>query len=172
MSGRRTSGEVVNATLLEIFLALVFIVLGIAWAKDSDAKRVADNLERERRRGQRLGEKLDTTGAALAEARFNSRFPPYCDNGDTLPLLTITFDRPDTFLVAIQRDRFGFRIGEKLQVPLSRFADTFKEIRDTSLTRGCRYRVRVIDTPGVSKEQYKRSLSRIVSTFYQAGAYQ
>src|SRR5947209_5751354 len=105
MNGRRTSAEIINATLLEVFLAFIFVVLSIAWferTRASKAEAAQAKAESERN-----------------EARFNSPFPPPCRLGfqqrDTLvpteDFLTATLAVPGRLDVLMTTDQLGYKRG-------------------------------------------------------------
>jgi hypothetical protein len=182
MSRRRTSGEIVNATLLEVFLSLVFVVMAIAWfervqtqqakAEASEAQRSAtvrlkgiDSLERTLKV---VTQNRDSLRVEVAALRFISPFPPYCEK-EARPAepLTVTLDGPSELAVAVERDFFGHTRGTVLRVSTERFPAQFSAVRNFSVAKGCRYPVRVLDTTEkVSKAEYKRALRAIRTTFY------
>ena len=192
MNRRRTSGEIINATLLEVFLALTFIVFGLAVFEKQRANAAEDALDRAPRAGDvnALRDSLDvalriaaTTTDSLASARveldslrvakvqldslrFASRYPPDCEPDANPPeLLTVTLTGGGQLGVTMHRTVFGFTSGSSFTLTTTQFAGRFATVRDHSRANGCRYLVRIRDTERTSKEDYKRALAAINSTF-------
>jgi hypothetical protein len=189
---RRSSGEIINATLLEVFLALTFIVFGLAVFEKQRANAAEDALDRAPRAGDIdvLRDSLDdalrvasTAGDSLAAARveldslriakvqldslrFASRYPPDCEPDATPPeLLTVTLTGGGQLGVTMHRAAFGFTSGATFTLTTAQFAGRFADVRDHSRANGCRYLVRIRDTERTSKDDYKRALAAINTTF-------
>src|SRR2546428_11749687 len=84
---RRSSAEIINATLVEVFLAFLFVVLALAWATDGQLKaeqKKTDQLRNENEASKGAAAKAQAErDAAKAEKdkleeRFWSQFPPAC----------------------------------------------------------------------------------------------
>src|SRR5262245_16793139 len=61
---RRSSGEIINATLVEVFLAFLFVVLSLAWFATRDLRLAQDkNRESEQRATNAERERDAATGA-------------------------------------------------------------------------------------------------------------
>lgn len=195
-SRRRTSGEIINATLLEVFLALVFIIFALAvfaTAEAEEAKkglsgalrpaevavlraRIAE-LEREvrllrdsaafwRARYMRQLRIAEATADTLGRVRFQSQHAPDCEPSAKPPwLITVRLDAPERLVVTVHRDAPGLRAGETFTVSQSEFLARTQELQQASQRAGCRYFARIQDTPGVSKDAYKRAMSTIVTVF-------
>ena len=192
MSRRRTSGEIINATLLEIFLALSFIVFGLAVFEKQRANAAEDALDRAPRAGD-VNALRDSLAAArraaaltvdslltarveldslrvakqeLDSLRFASRYPPDCEPDATpAELLTVTLTGGGQLAVTVHRPAFGFTAGRSFTTTTLQFAQRFAAVRDHSRANGCRYLVRIRDTESTSKEDYKRALAAINTTF-------
>jgi hypothetical protein len=192
MNRRRTSGEIINATLLEVFLALSFIVFGLAVFEKQRANAAEAALERAPTRRD-LDALRDSLAAArslaaahadglvaaqveldslriarqeLDSLRFASRYPPDCEPGMTpAEFLTVTLGGGGQLAVTIHRAAFGFTAGASFTTTTGQFARSFAQVREYSLANGCRYLVRIRDTDRTSKDEYKRALSAINTTF-------
>jgi hypothetical protein len=192
MSRRRTSGEIINATLLEIFLALSFIVFGLAVFEKqranaaeaalrrapsgSDVEALRDSLDAARSAAATHADslaaaqtELDNLRLAKVELdslRFASRYPPDCEpEASPAEFLTVTLGGGGQLTVTIHRAAFGFTAGTTFTVTTAQFAQRFAEVREYSRANGCRYLVRIRDTERTSKDEYKRALSAINTTF-------
>ena len=172
MTPRRTSGEIVNATLLEIFLALVFLVLVVAWSESVSADEARTAVRESTGVLVQVRGEVRRQGQQILGLRFNSRFPPFCEPADSALFLTIGLGPRGALQVLVRESKLGFQAGQSLTVSADNFTKAFRVVYDSSLVRGCRYRVRVIDAFDVSKDDYKRALSKIVAVFYPVGAYQ
>jgi len=170
----RTSGEIVNATLLEIFLALTFIVLAVAWVEQegrTDAERaqaaLQDTLANVRQASAHL-DSVEKSNVLLQQKvdSFVSTFPPYCVDRASAIAVELTLEQHDNIGVRVVRSAFGLHKGDSATVPITRFADHFAEVRDSSLRSRCRYRALMRDSPAISKEQYKRARLAIGQVFY------
>jgi hypothetical protein len=184
MNIRRSSGEVVNATLLETFLALVFLIFGLALFESQRA----DNAEADRDRApsQRVVDSLsaivnqnahrnrarDDSLRVLASANDSlrgvliSKYPPDCEPGaEPAEWLTVTLLGKDRMRVLVHRGEFGLSAGAEFEIGSGEFATRFAPVRVISETRRCRYLVRVEDTQGTSKQDFKLSLAAVSAVF-------
>ena len=192
MNRRRTSGEIINATLLEVFLALSFIVFGLAVFEKQRANAAEDALDRAPRVGdvaslrdslavarRAVAITLDSLGSAQVELdslrlakqeldslRFASRYPPDCEpDASPAELLTVTLAGGGQLAVTMHRAVLGFAEGASFTITTAQFPQRFAAIREHSRANGCRYLVRIRDTERTSKDDYKRALSAINTTF-------
>jgi hypothetical protein len=192
VSRRRTSGEIINATLLEVFLALSFIVFGLAVFEKQRANAAEAALDRapSSREVVLLRDSLVAARAAAAaradtlfvarieldslrlakqeldSLRFASQYPPDCEPDASPPhLLTVRLTGSGRLAVTVHRAALGFDAGEAFSTTPAGFSTRFARLRDHSLANGCRYLVRVEDTENTSKDDYKRALSAIATTF-------
>jgi len=189
MSRRRTSGEIINATLLEVFLALSFIVFGLAVfekrraiaaeraldeaptatelaALRESAAGARDSLAEARRAATLAFDSLRAARHELDSLRFASRYPPDCEPGSSpAQLLTVTLAGDGQLAITMHRSAFGFTRGATFTTTTGQFAGRFAPVREHSLANGCRYLVSIRDTDMTSKDEYKRALSAINSTF-------
>jgi hypothetical protein len=191
VSIRRTSGEIVNATLLEIFLSLVFIVFALAvWerqradaaearaakvvssaASQADVARrataLADTL-RQTRAAHRV--MVDSIGRALDSLKFMSREPTNCEADETSPeFLTVILAGPQQLRVTVNRSQLAHSAGTVEMLTPVAFVRRFADVRAYSLAHGCRYRARVVDSDAVAKADYKRGLAAVYTTFRARG---
>ena len=158
----RTSAEVINATLLEVFLIFVFVVLSIAWF--------------ERRRADAEGHRADSTGAqadSMKRAQFDSPFPPICHvAARPRDFVEVTLAAPGRLDVRINRQELRHGSGQTYSLSFQAFADTFADIAGFSQDSLCRFRARVRDTQGLPKDQFKKSLAVVRNIFYTHGEFQ
>lgn len=176
----RSSAEVVNATLLEVFLAFVFVVLSIAWFEHGEGQvlqrkaqsdsAVIDSLRRALRSSQDtqdvLRAELDTVRAKL----FHSPFPPTCNQAARpADFITVTLSGPGTLDILVNRGELRYARGQRISLSLSEFPLFFADVWRYSRSQGCRFRARVNDTEDLPKADFKRSLAAVQSIFYTAG---
>ncbi len=173
---RRSSAEIINATLLEVFLAFIFVVLSIAWFERGRADTAfaiagqADSLEDE---VSSLTHERDTLQTALRRAQFNSPFPPIC-RPNALPrdFLTVTLASPGRVEVRVNRDELNHRASQTYSMSLEAFAATFNDVWTFSQDSLCRFRARVDDTEGLPKADFKSALTVVRRIFYTHGEFQ
>lgn len=197
MSGnrRRSSGEIINATLLEVFLALSFVVFALAVFEQRRAQGFEDAL-RNRPSDAQVGavrESLDAArrvaGAhadstrqarrdvAAAERtidslRFLSPYPPDCEpHAVPAEVLTVILSGTDKLRVVARRSAFGLAAGEVVEATGAGFVVRFSAARAYSIEHGCRYLVRIEDTPEMPKAGYKAALASVTSIFRFRGAF-
>jgi hypothetical protein len=167
---RRASGEVINATLLEVFLAFVFLVLTLAYFERSRADSATGELGISRRqldsmvsKNKRLAQERDSL-----QALYLSQFVPKCDDG--VPVMQVRLSSPAQWLV-VRRAKSGRWEEDAALVAPEEFAGRFTLSGQLSPGRACRYVVEVIDEGALNKEQFKEALRIITRLYYQTGAY-
>jgi len=187
---RRTSGEIINATLIEVFLALVFMVFCLAVFEQNrsrqneaslqgalpreDVERLRDSLRSTLdsltvARGVAL-QRLDSLSTARAQL-FLSPHPPDCEPlADPPWLITVKLMGPDDFSVFAHRPVAGLTPKVSVRMTGEEFRIRFAEVRDTGMKQGCRFLAMVEDTPGTTKSDFKRALAVIRSAFRDNGA--
>jgi hypothetical protein len=180
MSQRRTSGEIVNATLFEVCLALTFIIFAVAVFEQQRAD--AAEHARDARPDTGTYRKLRDTATVLRARvdtlqRFKdslrSTYPPDCESHVTPPeLLVVTLVGPGQLTVTANRDAFGLTAGQSLSLTLDGFDQRFADVRTYSAAhKGCRFLVRIRDTNLTSKDDYKQALSVVSTTFRPRDAF-
>jgi hypothetical protein len=184
MSRRASSGEVINATLLEVFLALVFIIFGLAvWKQqelddkqkeiisvrraNTDEKLLTDSIAallRARRVDDSLGKRL------VDSLKFISREPANCEpDGLTPEFLTIALRPGPSLAVTVNRTVLSHEVAVTTLLTLQQFDEDFRDIRSYSSVHLCYYSVHVRDLEGTSKADYKRALRVIYTIFRPRG---
>lgn len=186
---RRTSGEVINATLLEVFLALAFMVFALAVfekrrADENEgklfgaltqraARALRDSLEAAKesllttqRSVSVNAESLLTAHRAIAQLRFDSPYPSDCDpQARPEDVLTVGLVSPGRLEISVNRSAFGLTAGERFWLSPTQFSARFAAVREESRDRGCRYKVRIEDSPSMSKEGYKEAMAAVTNIF-------
>jgi len=178
MWGRRQSGEIVNATLLEVFLALTFLVLAVVQesvrvevTNEAEIRRLRDSLGMLSDSLARLEAELAMRKGELLELRFNSRFPPDCPGVEEGEVAAVAIGGGDSVEVSVLSSRLGFAKGERRAMPTRAFPSTFEPFRAFGREHGCRFRVRIIDSDAATKREYIRAMSAVVGIFYTTGSY-
>lgn len=184
MNRRASSGEVINATLLEVFLALVFIIFGLAVWKQQEVDAKQRELISVRRASQSEQIWTDSISALLKalqlkdsvnkrvvdSLRFIGREPANCEaDGVTPEFLTIVLHPGPSFAITVNRSILSHQAGSTAVLTEKQFEEQFRDIRAYSSAKLCYYRVRVRDTGGTSKPDYKRALAVIYTTFRPRG---
>jgi hypothetical protein len=181
---RRSSGEIINATLLEVFLTLSFMIFALAVfhkrrADIAEARAggpgtvtiSAESLAIWRQAGG-LRDSLARTRRVIDSLRFASPYPPDCEPKANPPqLVTVTLAGPEDLLVVAHRPRFGLAVGQSARLSPEGFRARFADVRKYGLENGCRFWVEVRDTPAMPKASYKAAMAAITATFRQTGAY-
>jgi hypothetical protein len=176
---RRTSAEIINATLLEVFLAFLFVVLTIASFQGAKARQYRKAIGR----AEFLAFALDSLRTADSVARnerdslrevfgakFNSPYAPPC-KGAARPrdFVTILLSIPDSIGVTVNRDELSHKRGQRIVVSFQAFNETFRDIREYSVSNHCHFIARVGDTPTLGKADFKRALKVVKDIFYTYG---
>ena len=175
LSSRGTSAEVINATLLEIFLTLVFLVFSIAVFEQrkaidatNRAKRAEATMDQTKANKTQLGDLQDSLahmGTRLDSLKFTSREPTQCEKVPGAPdMLSVVFIG-ERLRVTVTNAHLGLLAGYLGELTPLEFERRFEAIARDAHTRFCFYRVTVRDTHATTKEQYKRSLRAIYSAF-------
>lgn len=187
---RRSSGEIINATLIEVFLALVFMVFCLAVFEQRRSRKneaaLMGALSREDVQQLRdsLRSTLDSLNAArgiasrrldsLSTARaqlFVSPHPPDCEPlANPAWLITVKLLGTNEFSVVPHRAVAGLTPGVAVRMTPAEFQARFAEVRDAGLKQGCRFLAMVEDTPETTKTDFKRALTVIRSAFRDNGA--
>jgi|SRR5882724_5392029 len=177
MSPRRSSAEIINATLIEVFLAFLFVVLALAWFHGRDLASAKAALDNTKQQNSQLTEQRDTAIAqrnAANEAhdriaaRFLSQFPPLCQGRDSGSpyFLIITLTDAERVMTEVKYDHLSHRRGQVQTLSLREFGATFTDVVTSSREKGCRFRVLINDTDRVSKADFKRAIGFIKERFY------
>ncbi len=179
---RRTSAEIINATLLEVFLAFLFVVLTIASFEGARARRYRKVIGRVGSLAVQLDSLKAADSVARSErdslrevfgARFNSPYAPPC-NGAATPrdFVTILLSVPDSIGVTINRDELSHNRGDRFVVSYQGFNEAFRDIRNHSVSKHCHFIAHVSDSPTLAKSEYKRALRVVRAVFYTYGELQ
>jgi len=169
---RRNSGEIINATLLEVFLSFVFVVLALAIFERAKAEKEKSARTKVEVRDRGLAGKLAKAEAERDSLRFlyQSQFIPKCDDGR--PLLQIELVRAAEWIVSPTSSvREPSPSSPTKMTPLE-FQRRFGAVSSREQGRPCKFVVNVLDSGGLDKEQFKEAMRVITSLFYQSGAYQ
>jgi hypothetical protein len=188
MNPRRTSGEIVNATLLETFLALVFLILSLAAfefqrAESAEAARrtgldaaaadsIRDLLAELRRERTALADSLRASTVSNDSLRgvLLSKYPPDCDaTKHPVEWLTVTLVGPDQLHVVVNRTQFGLAAGTTLDLTLDAFVRRFAPVREDGERHRCRHVVRIRDTKGTDKRAFKEAVRAVTIDFRPTG---
>ncbi len=193
MSGwtrRRSSGEIINATLIEVFLALVFMVFCLAVFEQNRSRESQAALAGALPRAdeERLRDSLRSTLDSLAVARaiasrrldslstaraqlFVSPHPPDCEPLANPPwLITVRLLASGALSVTPHRPVAGLTPGTAVRMTDEQFRARFAGVRDAGMKQGCRFLAMVEDTPGTTKAGFKHALTTIRSAFRDNGA--
>src|SRR5438132_1175012 len=116
---RRTAGEVINATLLEIFILLVFVLMVVAAFTNEKLEQKAERLEKERKD---LIKQTEAAKEKYQEAKkevialqkpYMSEFKPACDS-ESKYVMDIFLRGRDALEVGVNEDIEGHQKGEQL----------------------------------------------------------
>lgn len=180
---RRTSGEIINATLLEVFLALTFVVFSVAVFEKGERDKAdvkADSSAAEAGRLRSTTEELAKARGMIASLAANvdsltakSKIPPFCEP-DAFPreIVSITLDASDRLTIRATRARFGFAPNTSIAISPAVLKERFAKLEAYGANNhNCRFVARVIDTPRITKTDLKRLCSRIQSVFRVQGCF-
>jgi len=175
----RTSGEIVNATLLEVFLTLSFLAMGLAVFAQARASRAEARAGRAqahstilRRALAKDSAKFDSLrgtqsalGSIIDSLKAKSRLRPECDPDVPGDLITVKFDAGTRLVVTVNRAIFGLRKGEMFDIAEATFGSRFSEVSAFSLANRCLFSAFVVDSPLRSKDESKRGGRVIAAVF-------
>jgi hypothetical protein len=162
---RRTSAEVVNATLLEVFLAFVFVVLSVAWFEHTASVQAANTVDSLATVQKGLVKQREL----LRQALILSPYAPPCRR-EVQPkyFATVTLTQSGTVDVRVNRTELGHPAGQRFAVTPEALADSFWDILQFSTDSTCHF-LAVVRDATVSKESYKRGLKAVRDIFYTVG---
>jgi hypothetical protein len=174
MKSRRTSGEIINATLLEIFLAFIFVVLTIAWLR-------TDQLEAEQAKNRGASARVDSLAAAVARlsaqaataaherdsiaALYRSQFRPICADPY---LLTVDLLSTSSWQVTVHQTEADLVAGSSFVISPRDFPGRMAQVARVQNERTCYFRVITRDSPELDKTAYRHAVSQVRQIFYVA----
>jgi len=165
---RRTSAEVVNATLLEVFLAFVFVVLSIAWFEHATSAQQASRADSLDAAHAHLVKQRDS----LRQALVLSPYAPPCHPGATPKYFaTLTLAQTGLIDVRVSRSELRHAAGQRFAVSVDALPDSFDDLKRFSRDSTCHF-LAVVRDATVSKEIYKRGLKAVREIFYTKGEFQ
>lgn len=175
MNTQRRSGEIVNATLLEVFLSFIFVVLAVAVFKVVEAQTAEENAERQRERAEQAEQENDRTRSERDAARqerdsleqlYQSEHPPSCRKEY---FLDVTLNAPEEWTIRVNYTVLRHKAGDLSDLEAQVFLEHFNDVRIHSFQKQrCRYPVLVYDTDAVNKDEYQRAIRAIRKIFYVA----
>jgi hypothetical protein len=180
---RRTSGEIINATLLEVFIALVFIIFALAVWKQRQFEVSEQELVSLRNLAHAQNNLADSVKALLKDRsvrdsltkrlvdslKYTSREPANCEPDSFSPeVLSISLRSGPHLEVTVNRNLLSHKAGTNLLLAPGQFETAFADVRTYSSNHLCYYRVRVRDKD-TSKAEYKTALAAIYTTFRPHG---
>ena len=180
MASRRSSAEIINATLVEVFLAFLFVVLALAWATDGQLKaeqKKTDQLRNENEASKSATAKAQAErDAAKAEKdkleeRFWSQFRPACKTPrpELRHFLMVTLAGPDQVVAKVQFELLSHQTGRVTDSSLEQFKAIFADVVRHASNNKCKYRILIHDTDRISKADFKRAIAVMKERFYIAG---
>lgn len=174
MKPRRTSGEIINATLLEIFLSFIFVVLTIAWfrteqlkaeqAKSVESVTRADSLAALVAALRREAESAERQRDSIA-ALYRSQFRPACAGSF---LLTVDLLSTSDWRVTIHETVADLSAGTSFSLGPRDFAPRMRGVALVQNQRTCNFRVITRDSPNLDKAAYREAVARVKQIFYVA----
>lgn len=174
---KRTSGEVINATLLEVFLALVFIVFALASFNrtygrraESSAGALRDSLATARAQTKAIGDSAARLVFTVDSFKAYSKSLPNCDpRADAPQFLLIKLGAAEILDVTVLRTTAGFTRGDQFLLTVSQFRSWFAPAAEYSRRNKCRLLVDVRDNKLLLKDDYKRMVAGINEIFRPQG---
>lgn len=176
---KRNSSDVVNATLLEVFILLAFMLMIVAAATNEQVQKLGiGNKEREKFYCKRNNAPCDDLIAKLEaeivelesklretspKEGLKSKIPPTC--ADNQVIMEMTLHGLDRIGVSMNLDVAGHRQGEKQVVSLASLGKYYRDILDDARKKECVYRIRVHDTETINKRDLKLAFNELRSNF-------
>jgi hypothetical protein len=170
MSQRRSSGEIINATLLEVFLAFVFVVLALASFERNTANAAVAARDSALVAAQQMRERAESAEIERDSVRrvFLSQFPPLCESQ---PVLKVTITSEAKWEV-IARRRIGGLMADVLKTySPTQFREEFTPLADSARTRGCKFMVDIVGTDRVQTRTYIAARRQVLGLFYPRDGY-
>ena len=167
-----------------MFLALVFIIFGLAVWKQQEVDDKQKELISVRKATQSEQVWIDSIAALLRDRqlkdslgkrlvdslRFMSREPANCEaDGLTPEFLTIVLRPGPILAVTVNRTILSHEAGSTAILTGGDFVNQFRDVKSYSSAKLCFYRVHVRDSEGTSKSDYKKALAVIYTTFRPRG---
>jgi hypothetical protein len=155
----------VNATLLEVFLAFVFVVLSIAWFEHASAiaqKQKADSVAVAE---STVAAQRDSARQALVLSPYA---PPCHPQATPKYFVTLTLARTGLVDVVVNRAEMRHPAGQRFSVSPDALPDSFSDVTRFSRDSTCHF-LAVVKDATISKESYKRGLKAVRDIFYTAG---
>ena len=172
MSQRRSSGEVINATLLEVFLAFVFVVLALAYFESGKVQAAAGEQSAAQARAKAAEERAAGLQRQVDSARdvYLSQFKPACDSGALL--LTLKLTTRTRWEVTPRRDIGQITPSASREVRPKDFRSELAPAIADGRARGCKYEIEIVGTDSISTSDYIRARQQLVQVFYPRDSYQ
>jgi len=170
---RTRGGEIVNATMLEVFLLFSFLLLILMSA---DAEKLSKALSVQGK-AKEIEAELARTKSELADAQgrlvilnhgeYRSPYKPPCPSSERY-LIEVQIKDAAALSVKFTQANFGLSAGETVEVPLPHFGRfvSAKGIDTFSGKNNCKFRARLIDSPDATKLQYKAAYQNVSRFFY------
>src|ERR1041385_990258 len=133
---RSRSGEIVNATILEVFLLFIFLLLiSLQAAKAQyDEKLYRDSRDSSRLKSQLADAKQQLV--ILGPGEFRSQLKPFCKGEDFLFRIELT--RAEWFVVETTRNQDSYKKGKSVIISNDLY-DFLKPLEEYTRRDGCRH---------------------------------
>ena len=178
---RDRSGEIVNATLMEVFVVLTFMFLVYAMmvenVKDRELGELVSEIQLRKQELQDLEAKLAQISEALRRAegerkdwedKYTSAYPPRCKPYETdLYGKVVLMDGRTIHVTIPLAYRQGVDFQGAAELSWSDFEREFSGLRTVTRHERCRLQIYVTDsTSPENKNEYKQGLSIVKNVFY------
>ncbi len=176
MRVRRTSGEIIALTMMEVFLTFLFVVLTFTTIREDQTRRLREDVERLRLGAGQLQTENEVLKrerdaarrqAEALERRFMSEFAPRCPQKARF-LIDVFLHGGNRLEVLFNQDMYDgkYRRGQRQWMSRADFREYFGPLYQASVRDGCRYTAVMRDTPTISKTELLEMQSFVREFFY------
>lgn len=178
----RSSGEVVNATLMEVFVVLCFMMIVLYSSNDRKLTEIGVKYRDVEEANKSLLAERDQLKSAVEDhamraaqsekerddlrRRYLSEHPRDCRAPDVpVTLLRVNIADEDQLEVEVLGSFLAHIQGRKFNYTRPGFISAFTDVWNYSLEQECRFRAIVSNAPSVETEAYKKANKAIAGMF-------
>jgi hypothetical protein len=181
---RRTSGEIVALTMMEVFLTFLFMILTFTSIRESESASLDEKLRHEQERAANLESEIDRLRresevlvgerdearrrTEKLQRKYDSEFAPLCPQVDKF-IIEVILHGDDRLEVVFNQDSGDgrYRRGTRVSMSSGQFRTYFAPLYRESVRSGCRYSAIMRDTPTIDKAELLH-LQKLVREFFYA----
>lgn len=159
--------EIVNATLLEVFVVLSFIVMAVLASKQADFAEARKSWATERGALEKRAEVAERL-VSLHQGQFVSHLKPAC-GGVLEPIIEFRLIGDDRIAASAKRmdaAAFGWQLGNSEMLAVPELEKRLAPIAAYNSAKSCKFYAQMVDAPAISKNEFKRIRKSLLQFFY------